>query len=85
MVEEYNLETNVVVRRAWKVVKKFGAQPVWDVEVGDPDVTFSPDSENIGLKEISTAVSIENMEIDSAAMLSFKNFQILIRKHKRVN
>lgn len=58
MVEEYSMDTNIVVRRAWKVAKKFGAQPRWEVEIGDQDPTLVEDMENTGIKECSTAVSI---------------------------
>ena len=62
MVEEYNLETNVVVRRAWKVTKKFGSQPKWEVEIGDPEPCFQEDMENSGIKESSTAVSKQSIQ-----------------------
>lgn len=57
MVEEYSVDTNCVVRRAWKVTKQFGFPMKWEVEIGDPDHVFSEESENIGIKESSTAVS----------------------------
>jgi len=37
MVEEYNMDTNVVVRRAWKEKNNFGTDTGWTVEVGDPE------------------------------------------------
>ncbi|XP_049872347.1 protein DPCD [Pectinophora gossypiella] len=36
MVEEYNIDTQVLLRRAWKVKAKLGGEGKWDVEVGDP-------------------------------------------------
>lgn len=57
MVEEYSLDTNCVIRRAWKCHKKFGSQPYWDVEIGDPDPEFTKDMDTIGISETSTAVS----------------------------
>lgn len=57
MVEEYSLDTNVTLRRAWKVTKKFGAQPKWETEIGDPDPTFAEQMENTGIVECSTAVN----------------------------
>ncbi|XP_050679025.1 protein DPCD [Leptidea sinapis] len=36
MVEEYNTDTKVLLRRAWKVKGKLGCDGKWDVEVGDP-------------------------------------------------
>lgn len=37
MVEEYNMDTNVVVRRLWKKKNNFGTDIGWDVEIGDPE------------------------------------------------
>lgn len=41
LVEEYNVDTGVMCRRAWKVKGKLGGEGKWDVEVGDqiPDAT----------------------------------------------
>ncbi|XP_017772293.1 PREDICTED: protein DPCD-like [Nicrophorus vespilloides] len=36
MVEEYNLDTNVLSRRAWKINNEMGGEGDWDIEVGDP-------------------------------------------------
>lgn len=45
MVEEYNVDTQVMCRRAWKVTGKLGGEGKWDVEVGDsiPDATPNND------------------------------------------
>ncbi|XP_076669204.1 protein DPCD [Andrena cerasifolii] len=54
MVEEYHLETNVLVRRAWKEKGKLGQDVDWNVEIGDPQ----PRQNNIeiyGIEESSTA------------------------------
>ncbi|XP_031841132.1 protein DPCD [Nomia melanderi] len=37
LVEEYHLETNVLVRRAWKETSNFGQKIGWNIEVGDPE------------------------------------------------
>ncbi|KAL6446286.1 hypothetical protein ACFW04_001116 [Cataglyphis niger] len=37
MVEEYNIDTNVVVRRIWKKKNSFGTDQGWIVEIGDPE------------------------------------------------
>ncbi|XP_014240705.1 protein DPCD isoform X2 [Cimex lectularius] len=37
MAEEYNLETNVLVRRAWKQSNNITKKPSWVTEVGDPE------------------------------------------------
>ncbi|KAK4882211.1 hypothetical protein RN001_005530 [Aquatica leii] len=39
MVEEYNMDTGVVTRRAWKLKKEIGGEGDWFIEVGDPDPT----------------------------------------------
>ncbi|XP_043583790.1 protein DPCD [Bombus pyrosoma] len=54
MVEEYHLETNVLVRRAWKEKGKLGQDVGWKVEIGDPE----PRQNNIevyGIQESSSA------------------------------
>ncbi|XP_076302522.1 protein DPCD-like [Lasioglossum baleicum] len=54
MVEEYHLETNVLVRRAWKEKGKLGQDIGWNVEIGDPE----PKQNNIevyGIQESSSA------------------------------
>ncbi|CAH1155587.1 unnamed protein product [Phaedon cochleariae] len=43
MVEEYNMDTNVLTRRAWKSKKELGLQDNWEVEMGDPEPTPSKD------------------------------------------
>lgn len=55
MVEEYHLQTNVLVRRAWKEKGKLGQDIGWKVEIGDPE----PRRNNIeayGIQESSSAV-----------------------------
>ncbi|OAD57978.1 Protein DPCD [Eufriesea mexicana] len=54
MVEEYHLETNVLVRRAWKEKNRLGQDIGWNVEIGDPE----PKQNNIevcGIQESSNA------------------------------
>ncbi|KAM3964946.1 protein DPCD [Aphomia sociella] len=45
MVEEYNLDTQVLLRRAWKVKGKLGGEGKWDVEIGDPIPDATPNIE----------------------------------------
>lgn len=55
MVEEYLLETNVLVRRAWKEKGNLRQDLGWKVEIGDPE----PRQNNIqafGIQESSSAV-----------------------------
>ncbi|KAK1127171.1 hypothetical protein K0M31_003720 [Melipona bicolor] len=52
MVEEYHLQTNVVVRRAWKEKGKLGQDVGWKVEIGDPEPRQS-NIEIYGIEESS--------------------------------
>ncbi|XP_012541146.1 protein DPCD [Monomorium pharaonis] len=54
MVEEYNTNTNVVVRRAWKKKNGFGTNIGWTVEVGDPELKQN-NIEIYGIEESSSA------------------------------
>ncbi|XP_011687664.1 PREDICTED: protein DPCD [Wasmannia auropunctata] len=54
MVEEYNTDTNVVVRRAWKEKNGFGMNVGWAVEVGEPE-RKQKDIEIYGIEESSNA------------------------------
>lgn len=37
MVEEYNMDTGVVTRRAWKIKECLGGEGKWLIELGDPE------------------------------------------------
>lgn len=52
MVEEYNLDTNVLTRRAWKRKTELKNEDQWDIEVGDPNPVYNT-NENIMIKENS--------------------------------
>ncbi|XP_026748949.1 protein DPCD [Galleria mellonella] len=45
MVEEYNVDTQVLLRRAWKVKSKLGGDGKWEVEIGDPIPDPTPNVE----------------------------------------
>lgn len=49
MVEEYNVDTHVMLRRAWKIKSRLGGEGKWNVEVGDPipEVTTIIDAADI--------------------------------------
>ncbi|KAI4480301.1 hypothetical protein M0804_010299 [Polistes exclamans] len=53
MVEEYNMNTNVLVRRAWKEKKDFTETAGWIVEVGDPEPKLN-NIETFGIQESSS-------------------------------
>lgn len=51
MVEEYNVDTYVMLRRAWKVKGKLGGEGKWDVEVGDPIPDATPNTDALDIME----------------------------------
>jgi len=57
MVEEYNLETDVLTRRAWRRKTSLGGEGQWNVEIGDPEVQFL-NLDQVGIKESSSAVRL---------------------------
>lgn len=57
MVEEYNLDTHVVTRRAWKINKRFADEPEWEVEIGDPSSLPQNQQSKLDIQETNTAVS----------------------------
>ncbi|KAG8244065.1 hypothetical protein J6590_094011 [Homalodisca vitripennis] len=54
MVEEYSLDTGVLLRRAWKRKSKIRGAGDWEVEIGDPEPQFGA-LDDIGIKENSSA------------------------------
>lgn len=54
MVEEYNMDTNVLTRRAWKMNNDLGGEGRWTIEIGDPEPEVI--KENILIKESSSQV-----------------------------
>lgn len=53
MVEEYNINTNVLTRRAWKRKTELKNDEKWDIEVGDPEPMYNKD-ETVLIKENSS-------------------------------
>ncbi|CAK1585266.1 unnamed protein product [Parnassius mnemosyne] len=66
MVEEYNVDTQVLLRRAWKVRGKLGGEGKWHVEVGDPipDATPSNDVADIIESKDQPVLSRRNTRIN---------------------
>lgn len=50
MVEEYDVNTNVLNRRAWRIKNRMGGEGEWNVEVGDPEPNIAS-SDGILIKE----------------------------------
>lgn len=57
MVEEYNMDTQVMLRRAWKVKGKIGGEGRWEVEVGDPIPDVSSNIDALDITESKDQVS----------------------------
>lgn len=57
MVEEYNVDTEVLLRRVWKVKGKLGGEGKWDVEVGDPIPNATPSIDNVEIVESTDQVN----------------------------
>lgn len=57
MIEEYSLDTGVLLRRAWKRQKELRGDPAWEIELGDsiPDVARGDDGGFI-MKESNSEV-----------------------------
>lgn len=55
LVEEYNMDTGVLTRRAWKVKNDLGGDGRWEIEIGDPEPTVMKDDALI--KEHSSQVN----------------------------
>lgn len=55
MVEEYNLDTNVVTRRAWRHNKHLKGEDKWEVEIGDPEPVYN-EQETLTIRENSNQV-----------------------------
>lgn len=59
MVEEYNLDTGVLNKRAWKTNNNIYKTTKWEVEVGDPVTEHQEENiEQIGIQESKSNVSI---------------------------
>lgn len=57
MVEEYNIDTSVVLRRAWKRPGKLGEDKKWDIEIGDPEPIALNPLDNEIIRESNDQVS----------------------------
>lgn len=57
LVEEYNMDTSVLTRRAWRFKSELGAEGDWKVEIGDPEPTIGL-TDSVLIKENSNQVNI---------------------------
>lgn len=65
LVEEYNLDTNVLTRRAWKRNTELKNDDQWEIEIGDPEPIYNK-NENILIRENSSqpCVSRRNTRVN---------------------
>lgn len=79
MVEEYNADTQVLLRRAWKIKGKLGGEGKWEVEIGDPipDLTSNIDCGDI--------TECKDQVIFEFEMTSYSTFNIDIRIYFYIN
>ena len=62
MVEEYHLDTNVLIRRAWREKGKLGQDIGWAIEVGDPEPKNQENLDISGIRESSSTVNRSNFK-----------------------
>lgn len=55
MVEEYNMQTDCLTRRAWRIKNELGGEGNWTVEIGDPEPSMMLNDNNL-IKESSSTV-----------------------------
>ncbi|KAJ8688042.1 hypothetical protein QAD02_023837 [Eretmocerus hayati] len=73
MVEEYNMDTNVLVKRAWKQKGKLGQDIGWVIEVGDPEPSVTDNLDSIGIRESSSAPIITRRVTKTALEWRIRN------------
>lgn len=74
MVEEYNMDTKVLTRRAWKIKNELGNEDGWNIEVGDPEPAALT-TNNSFIKENISQVHITNKKylIQNKTFLAIHN------------
>lgn len=60
-MEEYNTDTNVVTRRAWKCKNTLKEEPDWNIEIGDPEPLLNK-AENLIIKENAAQVELKRLK-----------------------
>lgn len=56
LVEEYDLQTNCLTRRAWRTNKELKGEDAWEIEVGDPEPKYNAEQKCM-IRENSSQVS----------------------------
>lgn len=89
MIEEYSLETGVLLRRAWKRKHELRGDPGWEIELGDsiPDVARADDGAFM-MKESNSEVSRNLKQVhksvpDNNSIFYFQPF--LTKRSTRAN
>ncbi|XP_050315058.1 protein DPCD [Anthonomus grandis grandis] len=67
LVEEYDLTTNCIVRRAWKCSKGLKDEGSWEIEVGDPEPVYNAEEkcmirENVNQPFVTRRITKLNLE-----------------------
>lgn len=80
MVEEYNVDTQVLLRRAWKVKGKIGGEGKWEVEIGDPipDATPYIDGAGADIMESKDQVCFFRNSFHAVAQVYIKYYTAFI-------
>jgi hypothetical protein len=55
LVEEYDMDTNVVISRVWKIKNHFGTFVDWEVEIGNLE-SKQNNLQTVGIQESSNSV-----------------------------
>lgn len=77
MVEEYNMDTGVLTRRAWRRQTNMGGEGDWDIEIGDPEPTRLQ-KEICVIKEDSNQVCLYNKKMTHRFLNSCKLFILAV-------
>ncbi|XP_043466655.1 protein DPCD [Leptopilina heterotoma] len=73
MVEEYHVDTGVIIRRIWREKGKLGQDAGWIVEIGDPEPKFRGTVDINGIQESVTAPSISRRMTKSSLEWRIRN------------
>lgn len=74
LVEEFDLNTHCVTRRAWRCNKELKGETSWEIEVGDPEPNYSVE-EKCMIRE--DAGQVQSTKPCNFCCLIFKFFSLL--------
>lgn len=81
MMEEYNMETGVIQKRAWRRCHQMMGDSVWEVELGENDCQFAGGGDSYGSKAETDELTcrISNTEPFVSKRLTKRNIEWRIR------